>query len=161
MSLLSTPEHKEPWPRRARALRLAEVVRSTRMGRRSTLGPSTSSLRLDASAPSLRHAPDSAWQRFMFWLLAPAPEEAAPPLNRLPLVRDDFLLAVADLPGEAAHVLRHRIVHTRSLRELWHLRAEVFGLVGVEHTQREAEQRVLKLNRHFPMRAARSQLGAL
>lgn len=118
---------------------------------------------LDTSPPSLRHAPDSAWQRFMFWLLAPAPQEAAPPRNRLPAVREDFLLAIADVPGAAAHALRHRIVHAHSLRDLWHLRAEVFNVVGIEHAQCEAEQRLLHLNRHFPVRsgARRSQFGSL
>ncbi len=150
--------------RRKPCLRPGAVVRFAtphRPGRRSTLGPSTSALRLDASPPSLRHAPDSAWQRFMFWLLAPAPQEAAPPLNRLPRVRDDFMFAVADLPGEAAHALRHRIQHARSLRDLWHLRTDVFSLVSVEHAQSEAERRLLRLNRHFPMRATRSQFGSL
>jgi hypothetical protein len=139
-----------------------ELARSGAPRRRhSTLGPATSSLRLDASPPSLRHAPDSAWQRFVFWLLAPAPQEAAPPLNRLPRVREDFLLALADLPGEAAHALRRRVVQAQSLRDLWHLRADVFSLVGLEHDQGEAERRLLRLNRHFPMRATRSKFGSL
>lgn len=117
---------------------------------------------LDTAPPSLRHAPDSAWQRFMFWLLAPAPHEAAPPRNRLPAVREDFVLAIADVPGPAAHALRHRIVQAHSLRDLWHLRAEVFNVVGIEHAQGEAERRLLHLNRHFPVRSARrSQFGSL
>lgn len=143
---------------------LGQVVRLVgrgRAGRRSTLGPGTSHLKLDSSPPSLRHAPDSAWQRFMFWLLAPAPQDAAPPLNRLPRVRDDFMFAVSDLPGEAAHVLRRRILHAHSLRELWHLRADLFSLISIEHSQAQAEQRLLRLNRHFPMRASRSQFGRL
>lgn len=140
---------------------VAAVDRPSSAGRRSTLGPSTASPRLDASPPSLRHAPDSAWQRFMFWLLAPAPQEAAPPLNRLPAVRADFLDAVADLPGQAAHALRYHITHAHSLRDLWHLRADVFSLVGLAHSQREAEHRLLRLNRHFPVRHSRSQFGAL
>jgi hypothetical protein len=155
---LPTEDRRKPWLRPGRVVRFATPPRT---GRRSTLGPSTSALRLDASPPSLRHAPDSAWQRCMFWLLAPAPQEAAPPLNRLPRVRDDFMFAVADLPGEAAHALRHRILHAHSLRDLWHLRTEVFSLVSVEHAQSEAEQRLLRLNRHFPMRATRSQFASL
>jgi hypothetical protein len=155
---LPTEDRRPPRPQPTPVVRFATAPRS---GRRSTLGPSTSSLRLDSSPPSLRHAPDSPWQRFMFWLLAPAPQEAAPPLNRLPRVREDFMFAVADLPGEPAHALRHRILHAHSLRDLWHLRAEVFSLVSVEHAQSEAEQRLLRLNRHFPMRATRSQFGSL
>lgn len=155
---LPTEDRRPPWPKPTPVVRFAPPSKA---GRRSTLGPSTSSLRLDSSPPSLRHAPDSPWQRFMFWLLAPAPQEAAPPLNRLPRVREDFMFAVADLPGEAAHGLRHRIVHAHSLRDLWHLRSEVFSLVSVEHAQNEAERRLLRLNRHFPMRASRSQFGSL
>jgi len=155
---LST-EHRRPSAQQA-----GHVVRLT--GRRraasgSTLGAGPNSVKLDSQPPSLRHAPDSAWQRFMFWLLAPAPHEAAPPLNRLPRVRDDFLFALADLPGDAPHVLRRRITHAHSLRELWHLRADLFSLVSIEHSQAEAEQRLLHLNRHFPMRASRSQFGRL
>ncbi|MBL8340426.1 MAG: hypothetical protein JNL30_03070 [Rubrivivax sp.] len=140
---------------------VAGLIRPPSAGRRSTLGPSTNSPGLDASPPSLRHAPDSAWQRLMFWLLAPAPQEAAPPLNRLPAVRGDFLDAVADVPGQEAHALRYRVNHAHSLRELWHLRADVFSLVGLARSQREAEQRLLRLNRHFPVRHSRSQFGAL
>ena len=147
--------------RRPLSMRLGRVVRLASAGRRSTLGAGTSSLRLDSSPPSLRHAPDSAWQRFKFWLFAPAPQDAAPPLNRLPRVRDDFMFAVADLPGDGARTLRRRVLHAHSLRELWHLRADVFTLVSVEHSQAEAEQRLLRLNRHFPMRATRSQFGHL
>lgn len=133
-----------------------------RTGRSSTRGGTSSGLRLEAAPPSLRHAPDTTWQRFMFWLFAPAPQEAAPPRNRLPQVREDFMHAVADVPGHAAHALRHRIMYAQSLRELWHLRADVFSLIGVEHAQSEAEQRMLHLNRHFPVRTARrSQFGSL
>lgn len=142
---------------RQRAARAGRVLRFAS----SSAAESTNGSRLESTPPSLRHAPDSAWQRFMFWLLAPAPQDAAPPLNRLPAVREEFLLAIADLPGQAAHALRHRIVHASSLRDLWHLRTEVFSLVGLEHAQLEAERRVQRLNRHFPMRASRSQFGSL
>jgi hypothetical protein len=158
MSLLSITDRHLP---RSRPQGAAARSRASSTGRRSTLGPNSASPGLDASPPSLRHAPDSAWQRFMFWLMAPAPQEAAPPLNRLPAVREDFLDAVADLPGAHAHALRHRITHAHSLRDLWHLRADVFSLVGQQHSQRQAEHRLLRLNRHFPMRAGRSQFGVL
>ncbi|MBI5717057.1 MAG: hypothetical protein HZC37_05140 [Burkholderiales bacterium] len=156
---LPTEDRRKSWSRPGRVVHFGHAPRSDR---RSTLGAGASGLNgLNSSPPSLRHAPDSAWQRFMFWLLAPAPQEAAPPLNRLPGVRDDFIFAIADLPGAAAHALRHRILHAHSLRDLWHLRAELFNLVSVEHAQSEAERRLLRLNRHFPRRAARSQFGSL
>lgn len=132
-----------------------------RWGRRSTLLPTTSTLRAECRPPSLCHAPDSAWQRFMFWLLAPAPQDASPPLNRLPGVRTEFLAALADVDSEEAEELRLRIQNARSLRDLWHTRAELFRQLGIAHNQYEAEQRLYLLNRHFPTRAPRSQFASL
>ena len=96
-----------------------------RWGRRSTLLDS-SALRVQCGPPSLRHAPGSLWQRLMFWLLAPAPRDAAPPLNRLPGVRTDFMASVADISTEEAEQVRLRIHESHSLRELWHVRAELY-----------------------------------
>jgi hypothetical protein len=131
-----------------------------RWSRRSTL-LGTSALRLDCAPPSLCHRPTGPWQRLMFWLLAPAPRDAAPPLNRLPAVRSEFMAALADVASEEAEDTRWGIQNARSLRELWHLRTDVFRLVAVAQSQVEAEQRLLMLNRHFPARAPRSQFGVL
>jgi hypothetical protein len=131
-----------------------------RWNRRSTLGD-PSSLRMEVCPPSLRQAPDSGWRRMMFWLMAPSPLDAAPPPNRLPAVRTDFMAALADIDCEDADTLRSRIRSTHTLRELWHLRAEIYRVVGVAHRQSEAETRVALLNCHFPTRAPRSQFGLL
>ena len=131
-----------------------------RFGRRSTLSD-PSSLRPEVRPPSLRHAPGSAWQRLVFWLLAPAPYEAAPPVNRLPAVSSDFIATIADIESTEADQLRHRLAGARSLRELWHLRTEVYRLVGIAHSQPEADRRLALLARHFPTRAPRSQLAPL
>lgn len=128
--------------------------------RRSTLAD-PSSLRMEVCPPSLRQAPDSGWRRMMFWLMAPSPLDAAPPSNRLPAVRGDFMAALADIACDDADTLRSRIHATHSLRELWHLRAEIYRVVGVAHRQSEAEARVALLNGHFPTRALRSQFGSL
>lgn len=134
----------------------------SRWSRRSTLLAPTSGLRIECSPPSLRHAPDgTAWQRFMFWLMAPSPGDAAPPLNRLPGVRTEFLAALTDISGEEADRVRWRIQESRSLRELWHVRADVYSLVAVHHSQAQAEQRLLMLSHHFPARAPRSQFASL
>jgi hypothetical protein len=131
-----------------------------RWSRRSTL-LGTSGLRVECAPPSLCHAPGGLWQRVMFWLMAPAPQEASPPLNRLPGVRSEFMAALADVASDEAEGVRWSIQHARSLRELWHLRTDVFRLVAVATSQAEAEQRLLLLNRHFPTRSPRSQFGAL
>jgi hypothetical protein len=140
---------------------LSSVSLLSRWSRRSTLAD-PSCFKVEVCPPSLRTSPGgSAWQRFMFWLMAPAPHEAAPPLNRLPGVRLEFMATLSDIDSDDADTLRRRIGHTRSLRELWHLRAEVYRMVGVAHSQFEAEQRVALLNRHFPTRAPRSQFATL
>ena len=135
--------------------------RSALWGRPTTTLSPYSGLRAEVPPPSLRCAPVSAWQRLLFWLMAAAPEEAAPPLNRLPGVRLEFLSTLSDIDSEDAETLRLRIQQTRSLRELWHARAEVFRLVGVAHSQAEADHRLTQLNRHFPARAPRSQFAPL
>ncbi len=117
-------------------------------------GPS--SLRHEVRPPSLRHAPDAFWPRLLFWLAAPAPMDAALPLGRLPGIRADFLAALTDLGADDAVALRRRITQSHSLRELWHLRAEVYRIVAVHRSQAEAEARLADLNRHFPTRAPRS-----
>lgn len=131
-----------------------------RWSRRSTLlGASVP--RLECAPPSLCHMPAGPWQRLLFWLLAPAPRDAAPPLDRLPTVRSEFMASLADVASDEAEDLRWCIQNTRSLRELWHLRTDVFRIVAVAQSQAEAEQRLLLLNRHFPTRAPRSQFGTL
>jgi hypothetical protein len=131
-----------------------------RRGFRSTLSD-PNSLRIEVCPPSLRHAPASAWQRMMCWLVAPAPQDCAPPLSRLPAVRDDFLDRLADVQVDGAQALRLRVDSARSLRELWHLRSEVYRLVALQSSQAEAERRLAALNHHFPTRAPRSGFAAL
>ncbi len=143
-----------------RSLPLLSRWSPSRWGRRSTLGAGHS-VRMEVCPPSLRCVPGGGWQRLLFWLLAPAPQDAAPSLDRMPMVRADFIAALADIDGEEAETLRLRIGQTRSLRELWHARAEVFRVVGLAHSQTEAEQRLALLNRHFPTRAPRSQFAPL
>lgn len=75
--------------------------------------------------------------------------------------RQDFFAAAADLELPAAGALLDRIEFARSLRELWHLRAEVFALVSLELSQFEADRRLARLNAHFPSRSPRSAFGAL
>lgn len=124
--------------------------------------PSVTPSRTEVCPPSLRHAPaGSPWQRLMYWLMAPSPAAAALPPNRLPEVRADFLDCLNDIAPEHAQPVQTRIDVARSLRDLWHLRAEVYRVVSLAHSQAEASQRVAGLNRHFPTRAPRSQFAPL
>ena len=130
----------------------------------TTLSGANSSLRMEVVPPSLRCAPEpceSAWQRLLFWVMAPAPQHAAPPLNKLPAVRTEFLATLADIDNGAAGNLRQRIHDARSLRELWHVRPEIYRVVGLAYSQQQAGERVALLNRHFPTRAPRSQFAIL
>lgn len=130
-------------------------LRTTPLWRPQSTLSCPSAFRVEVKPPSLRQAPVSWLQRLLFWLMAPAPQDAAPPINRLPRVRQDFLACLDDVNLPAADSLRASIAGSRSLRELWHLRAEVYNLVGRCHSESEAERRIDRLNRHFPTRAAR------
>lgn len=126
----------------------------------TTLSPG-SGIGTQVRPPSLRVAPGSLWHRLLFWLIAPAPQDVAPPLNRLPGARTEFLATLSDIHGEEAQAMRLRIGAANSLRELWHARAEVFRVVGVAHNETVASQRLTLLNRHFPSRAQRPQFAPL
>jgi hypothetical protein len=82
-------------------------------------------------------------------------------LSQLPVVRADFLACLEETLDDEARLLVRRIDRARSLRELWHLRAEVYRIVGTWHSQFQAQERVALLNRHFPTRAPRSQFAVL
>jgi hypothetical protein len=90
-----------------------------------------------------------------------ASNDATPPAGVTPVneVRLEFAAAVADIPTRAADQLFVRIEAARSLRELWHLRADVFNAVSCHCNQAEARARLSRLNRHFPARAPRSGFG--
>lgn len=131
------------------------ALRFRRTSVRTTLTPSALS-RLEVRPPSLRHAPQGWWQRLLFWLFAPAPQESSPPLHRLPGVQREFQAAIADIAPAARGSLPMRISHARSLRELWHMRLDVYNLVARNFSEFEAASRLAQLNRHFPTRAPRS-----
>jgi len=80
---------------------------------------------------------------------------------RLGRVRNEFLQALDDIRTQQVGMLQGRIRIARSLRELWHLRPEVFKLVALHFSQAEAQCRLDRLNRHFPTRSPRSGFAPL
>ena len=131
-------------------------------GSRTAPPAAPSSLRLEVCPPSLRQVPDAPWQRLLSWLLAPAPQDVAAPSSRLHAVRRDFHASIADITVVPdAGTLVRRVELAQTLRELWHLRAEVYRLVAVQHSQAEAEARLATLNHHFPTRSPRSGFAPL
>ncbi len=81
--------------------------------------------------------------------------------QRLCAVRNEFLAALQDVGTQELASLRHRIGLAHSLRELWHLRPQVFKLVALAFSQAEAQCRLDHLNRHFPTRSPRSGFAPL
>lgn len=75
--------------------------------------------------------------------------------------KDDFDDALEDLPADAVRDLHMQVEAARSLHELWHLRAGVFGAVARHLDQGAAAHRLALMNRHFPTRSARSGFVAL
>ncbi len=137
---------------------------SRRLQPRAAL-PSATLTRAESMPPSLVYfAPGATggwWQRLLFWLLAPAPQQVAPPPNRLGQVKREFGASLADVDSVGAEQLRWRVANAHSLRDLWHLRSDVYNTIAMAHSQAEAEARLLLINAHFPSRAPRSQFAPL
>lgn len=93
---------------------------------------------------------EPVWLALWHWLRdSDEPELRAH--NQLEHARRDFCAALADLDSAMAHDLLRRAEHARSLRELWHLRAELYSVVARHLSQSEADRRLGQVNRHFPV----------
>jgi hypothetical protein len=116
------------------------------------------------------------WQRIACdvreWLASGWSPPALPPGRRgwfadtasptpMALARRDFVDALEGVRSPAADGLTRQICGATTMRELWHLRPEVFALVTHAFDQLEANRRLAQLNRHFPMRPQRSGFAAL
>lgn len=120
------------------------------MGWRPAAEPSSTLARMEVRPPARWGQADSVWQSLWHWLR----EESAPAVHpgpKLNSARQDFCTALNGLLTRDAQDLRQRAAHARSLRELWHLRAELYGLIARHLDQREAERRLVAVNRHFPV----------
>lgn len=139
--------------------RLQQRLRRIEPARRIEVCPPALLRRAGMAAPGWRGGL-RAWLGAGWSAEAPARSRCAAPAG-LPEVRNEFVQELDDIRTQQAGLLLERIRIARSLRELWHLRPEVFGLVALCHSQAEAQVRLDRLNRHFPTRSPRSGFGAL
>ncbi|MDI1259190.1 hypothetical protein [Aquabacterium sp.] len=123
--------------------------------------PASSSLRrAQVCPPSLFSRSGPQWKRWVkgfwswLWDLDEYPE-AMPLQTGLNKVKSEFTAAMWDLQSVRANQVRDAIEHARSLRELWHLRADVFRAISTHRGQTEATVRIEALNNHFPVRMSR------
>jgi len=110
-------------------------------------------------SPPARRSHDSILQSLLRWLPGDADPwgtaQSSP--GKLPELRAAFLACLDDLgdldaddPG--VQELKRSVMRSRSLRDFWHLRAGIYTQVARSHSQWEAEQRLARLNRHFPFK---------
>ena len=118
-------------------------------------------IRIDVCPPDVCPRRDGLWRAARRWL-ARADAGTAPGL-RTPLerARAEFVGATAGLSSLASEDLVRRAQHARSLRELWHLRSELYTLIACGASQHEADARLARVNQHFPTRAQRSVISAV
>ena len=121
---------------------------------RKTAAPITT--RMNVCPPDVCPRSESLWSATLRWLVG-GDVEVVPAL-RTPLekARSEFVAAMDGLL-EVDHMdLLRRAQHARSLRELWHLRSELYTLVARRVNQVEADARLARVNQHFPTRAQRT-----
>lgn len=125
---------------------------------RSTFGPANAQhSRVEVCPPALWPSSLTFWGRARRWLeRSPWMPDDHRPVNRLALVKQEFRASLQALDSADAASLGERIERARSLRELWHLRSVLYGLLATGLNQVEAERHMARLNRHFPTRAPRA-----
>lgn len=125
-----------------------------RLLQRKPAPPTT--LRMNVCPPDVCPQSESLWSATLRWLVG-GDTEAVPAL-RTPLekARSEFVAALSGLTDADPHCLLKRAQHARSLRELWHLRSELYTLIARRISQFEADARLARVNQHFPTRAQRT-----
>ncbi len=127
----------------------------------SSLEPTPSGLgqrRAGVAPPTLFFRSRPAWKNwlsnFWHWLWEMDDTQYYTPLTGLAKVKSEFCLAMWDLQSARANQVREMVDRARSLRELWHLRSDVFRVIAIHRGQIEAQQRLDGLDSHFPVRSS-------
>jgi len=125
-----------------------------RLLNRKPAAPTTT--RMNVCPPDICPARDSLWSASLRWLVGG--DAQAEPARRTPLekARGEFVAAMNGLFDVDHNDLLKRAQHARSLRELWHLRSELYTLIARRMSQFEADARLARVNLHFPTRAQRT-----
>jgi hypothetical protein len=118
-------------------------------------------VRIDVCPPDVCPPRDGFWRSTRRWLARADTGDAAGPRTPLERARAEFVGALEGLEGLQAGDLVQRAQHARSLRELWHLRTELYTLIARHASQHEADARLARVNQHFPTRAQRSVINAV
>ncbi len=129
-----------------------------RLLHRKPAAPTT--LRMNVCPPDVCPRRDTLWSATLRWLVGGNTEVV--PALRTPLekARSEFVAAMSGLLEVDHHGLLKRAQHARSLRELWHLRSELYTLIARRVSQFEADARLARVNQHFPSRAQRTTMPA-
>jgi hypothetical protein len=126
-------------------------------------GPDTATgqaRRTEVTPPALFSRQRPAWKAtligFWCWLwdMDESPHEPVA-VTGLAKVKTEFNGALWDMQSLQANAMRDQIEQSRSLRELWHLRAQVFKVISVHRGQIEAQLRLAGLDAHFPVKSSR------
>ena len=121
---------------------------------RKPVAPSTT--RMNVCPPDICPARESLWSATMRWLVGD--EADVVPSLRTPLerARTEFVSAMTGLLDLDHTDLLSRAQHARSLRELWHLRSELYTMIARRVSQKEADRRLSRVNQYFPTRTQRT-----
>ena len=130
-----------------------------RLLHRKPAAPTT--MRMNVCPPDVIPKSESLWSATLRWLVGGNVEVV--PALRTPLerARSEFVAAMTGLTEDDHNGLLKRATHARSLRELWHLRSELYTLIARRVGQPEADARLARVNQHFPTRAQRTSTPAL
>lgn len=120
----------------------------------------SASRRASVTPPSQFAPPQPLWKLWArgFWNWLWDNDESPRPLasaNGLRAIKTEFVASLWDLQSLRANQVRDQIETARSLREMWHLRADVFKVISTHRGQIEAQLRLDALDSHFPVRASR------
>ena len=128
-----------------------------RLLHRKPAAPTTT--RMNVCPPDVCAASESLWSATLRWLVGGNVQEVSSLRTPLEKARGEFVAAMNGLLAPLDHNdLLHRAQHARSLRELWHLRSELYTLIARRTSQLEADARLARVNQHFPTRAQRTSM---